>query len=103
MGLGSLTVSYGDISLAGMGIVLKLEHIPINTGLGICLGMVPLVAYNYGAGNTGRMKQFFKLAGSVIFVFSCLCTITFWFFAEPLIGAFISDRETIMRGIEFLR
>ncbi len=48
-----------------MGIVLKIERIPINIGLGICLGMVPLVAFSYGAGNKKRMDQVAKLAADV--------------------------------------
>lgn len=33
-------------NLAAMGIVLKVERIPLNIGLGVLLGMVPLVAYH---------------------------------------------------------
>ena len=98
-----LTVSYGDIPLAAMGIVLKLERIPINTGLGICLGMVPLIAYNYGAGNRKRMKEIFSLARIAILVFSCICVVLFLAFARPIIAAFISDEETIVQGAKFLR
>ena len=32
--------------LAALGIVLKAERLPLNIGIGICLGMTPLVAYN---------------------------------------------------------
>ena len=86
-----------------MGIVLKLERIPINIGLGVCLGMVPLIAYNYGSGNRERMKQFFSLSRIVILGFSCVCVILFWLFARIIVGAFISDEETILQGISFLR
>ena len=98
-----LTASYGDIPLAAMGIVLKLERIPINTGLGVCLGMVPLIAYNYGARNKERMKQFLSLSRIVILSFSCLCVIIFWIFAEAIIHIFISDKETILWGVRFLK
>ena len=98
-----LTAAYGDIPLAAMGIVLKLERIPVNAGLGVCLGMVPLIAYNYGAGNYRRMKQFFSLARIVILGFSCACTAVFFSFAKPLIGAFIPDGETITQGVVFLQ
>ena len=101
--INRLTASYGDIPLAAMGIVLKLERIPINIGLGVCLGMVPLIAYNYGSGNRERMKQFFSLSRIVILGFSCVCVILFWLFARTIVGAFISDEETILQGISFLR
>jgi len=67
------------------------------------LGMVPLVAYNYGAGNIVRMRQFVSLARMVILGFSCACAILFWAFAKPLVSAFIADGETVSQGVLFLR
>lgn len=98
-----ICVSYGDIELAAMGIVLKLERIPVNTGLGICLGMVPLIAYNYGAGNFKRMDRFFLLSGISMIVFSCVCTAVFWIFAEPAVTLFIADEATVTQGALLLR
>lgn len=98
-----LTVAYGDIPLAAMGIVLKLERIPINVGLGVCLGMAPLLAYNFGAGNRERMQRILSLARIVIVSFSCVCVLLFWVFARPIVGAFISDEATILQGAAFLR
>ena len=101
--INRLTASYGDTALAAMGIVLKLERIPIQVGLGVCLGMVPLVAYNYGAGNRNRMRQFVSLSRIVILGFSCACAILFWILAKPLVSAFIADQETVAQGVLFLR
>ena len=101
--INRLTAAYGDIPLAAMGIVLKLERIPINIGLGVCLGMVPLVAYSFGAGNQERMKQISDLSRNVILVFSVLCAVLFWILAEPLIASFIADQDTISYGVRFLR
>lgn len=86
-----------------MGIVLKLERIPVNIGLGVCLGMVPLVAYNYAAGNRARMRRFVDLARIAILAFSCACVALFWIFARPIVGAFIEDEETARLGARFLR
>ena len=101
--INRLAASYGDIPLAAMGIVLKLERIPINIGLGVCLGMVPLIAYNYGAGNRERMNRFFSLAGIAVLGFSVLCFAVFFAFARPLISAFIADENTVRQGVMFLR
>ena len=101
--INRLAVSYGDIPLAAMGIVLKLERIPINIGLGVCLGMVPLIAYNYGAKNRERMNSFFSLARVAVIGFACLCMIVFWVFAEPILSSFIDDGETVRYGVMFIR
>ncbi|MCR4590150.1 MAG: cation transporter [Lachnospiraceae bacterium] len=103
MVINKLTVSYGDIALAAMGIVLKLERIPINTGLGICLGMVPLVAYNYGAKNYDRMRKISTLSQITVVVFAAICTILFWFFAYPIVSIFIADKATVVQGADILK
>ena len=103
--INKLVTVYGDHTkpLAAMGIVLKLERIPINVGLGICLGMVPLIAYNFGSGNFRRMNRFSTLARWVIIGFSSICTVVFFIFAKELVGAFIEDEETVRLGIMFLQ
>ena len=98
-----ISASYGDISLAAMGIVLKVERIPINIGLGICLGMVPLIAFNYGAKNLKRVKEFFCIATIAVLVFSITCSILFFFLAEPIVSIFIKNEETITQGGFFLK
>ena len=42
--IDKLMVSYHDLALAAIGIVLKVERFPLNVGIGICQGMMPLVA-----------------------------------------------------------
>lgn len=65
--------------------------------------MVPLLAYNYGAKNQTRMKQILSVSRRVILGFSCVCVLLFWLFAKPVVGAFLADEETVLRGAAFLR
>lgn len=67
--LNHLMAGFGDAPLAALGIVMKAERIPLNTGLGICQGMLPLVAYHYGARKFIRMKAFIKMARAQAFSF----------------------------------
>ena len=101
--LNKLVVDYGNVQLAAMGIVLKLERLPINIGLGVCLGMVPLVSYNYGSHDYRKMSRFVSLARTVILVFSVLCSVLFFCFADNIVGVFIGDKETVKYGSQFLR
>ena len=102
--VNKLVTGYGDhiTPLAAMGIILKLERVPINVSLGICLGMVPLVAYNYGSKNYKRMNAFSSLARWVIMGFAFICMIGFLIFAKPLVSAFIENPETVRLGVIFL-
>ena len=65
--------------------------------------MVPLIAYNYGAGNHKRMARVSSLARWAILIFSSLCTVLFFFFAEPLVSIFIKDPMTVEMGTDFLK
>ena len=101
--INKLASGHGDIELAAIGIVLKVERLPLNIGIGICLGMTPLVAYNYASGNQKRMKDFFaaaRLAGLVVSVF---CVLFYRIFAPVIVGMFISDVDTVRYGTEFLQ
>lgn len=63
--INKTTASYGDIPLAAMGIVLKLERIPIQIGLGVCFAL-PFVLIGYHIVNfmnaIGKGKTSFLLA-----------------------------------------
>ncbi len=101
--INKLASLHGDIELAAMGIVLKVERLPLNIGIGICLGMTPLVAYNYASKNHKRMKEFFSAARLAGLVVSVLCVIFYRFCAKYIIGVFISDEDTVRFGTEFLQ
>ena len=103
MVINRLASGHGDIELAAIGIVLKVERLPLNIGIGICLGMTPLVAYNYASKNHKRMKDFFRTARLVGLIVSVLCVVFYRICAPYIIGAFISDADTVRFGTQFLQ
>lgn len=101
--LDKLMSSYGDIALASIGIVLKAERLPLNIGIGICQGMVPIIAYNYAAKNYTRMKKAsaFSLKCGII---CAIISITLYeVFAPYIMQFFINDSQTVTLGTNFLR
>ena len=101
--IDKLMVSYSEVALAAMGIVLKVERLPINIGIGICQGMMPLVAYNYASGNHRRMDSVIRLARTTGLLIAALSIITYEIFAREIIGFFISDPETVPLATNFIR
>ena len=63
--INRLASGHGDIQLAAIGIVLKAERLPLNIGVGICIGMVPLLAYSYSCGNRERMDAVFRFGRAI--------------------------------------
>ena len=98
-----LMSAYSDIALAAIGIVLKAERLPLNIGVGLCLGMVPLAAYNYSSGNLKRMERFLSLTRRIGVLVSVVSILLYEIFAPLLIRAIIGDAQTIALGSSFLR
>lgn len=103
MVINRLSSGHGDIELAAIGIVLKAERLPINIGLGICFGMMPLIAYNFAAKNHKRMMAFFSTARTYGLIVAAISLVLYRTFAPFIVRAFISDAETVMLGTEFIK
>lgn len=101
--IDKLATGYGDIPLAAVGIVLKAERLPLNVGIGLCQGMMPIAAYNYASGNLGRMKQVVSLSRLVGLVIAAVSILLYEGFATQIFRFFINDPQTIAIGANFLR
>lgn len=115
MVIDKLMSGYMPGALSAIGIVLKAERLPLNVGIGICQGMVPIVAYNYSSKNYARMQKisrFSLLCGIVCAVVSIALYETFapyimQFFLKKPSAADLEKlqlyEQTIRLGVNFLR
>lgn len=101
--LNNLTSGYGVEAFAALGIVKKIDMLPLNVGMGLCQGMLPLVAYNFGAGNRERMKKVISTCRVAGIVFALGCVILFEIFSEQIVFFFIEEAKTVALGTNFLR
>ena len=101
--LDKLMSGYDNIALAAVGIVLKAERLPLNVGIGICQGMVPIVAYNYAAKDYKRMKEVSRFALLCGIGFAILSITMYEIFAPYIMRFFIDDAQTVLLGTKFLR
>lgn len=101
--INNLMTSHGDIPMAAMGVVKKIDMLPMNIGMGLCQGMLPLVAYNYAAGNYKRMKAVSNTARLWGISFAGICIVLFEIFTGNIVKFFIEETETLALGTSFLR
>lgn len=101
--IDKLMVSYGDVSLAAIGIVLKAERLPLNVGIGLCQGMLPIVAYNYSAKNYKRMNDTIKYSRNVGLITAAISIVLYEILAMYIMKLFITDTQTVSLGTDFLR
>ena len=100
-----LAAGHSDLVLAAMGIVMKVERIPNAVNIGICQGMLPIVAFNYSSGNHKRMKETINTARFAGLTVSFFCILFFQCFAKPVSSVFLSttagDAETALMTLGF--
>lgn len=103
MVIDRLMSGYNDIALAAIGIVLKAEQLPLNIGVGICQGMVPIIAYNFAAKNYRRMTEIRRYSLNLGLVCAAVSIVLYELFAGQIMGIFIRDAQTVTLGTGFLR
>ena len=103
MVINRLSSAHGDLELSAIGIVLKVERLPQNVCIGICVGMMPLIAYNYAANNKERMMAVFRAARVAGCVVCLISLVLYRGFASEIIRLFIKEPSTVAFGTEYLR
>ena len=91
----SLSRYGGDLAVGAMTIITSVSQLATMPLQGICQGGQPIISYNFGAGNSDRVKQAFFTQFSV-----CVCyTILFWAismtFPQVFAGIFTSDTTLV--------
>ncbi len=110
MALPSFLISALNGILAGfssqyvlvLGVYYKLQTFIYLTASGIVQGIRPLIGYNYGAGERGRVEQIYHTALKLTVLVMLAGTILSWTVPEQLIGLFTSNEETVRIGVEAL-
>lgn len=90
---GALSIYGPDIPLAAFGIVMKVNSIIISVLVGISVGSQPIVGYNYGAKNYGRVKKTYLrtiLVGSIVAILGWCC---FQLFPQNIVNIFGQESE----------
>lgn len=101
--LSKFVSKYGTEAVAGLGIVKKLDQLPLYFSIGAVNGLLPLLAYNYSAGNQKRRHDAFRFGCGLSLGFSLLCLVVYEIFAPYLAGLFIHDTATVAYSAGFLR
>lgn len=103
--INMLSAAHSDLVLAGMGIVMKVERVPNAINIGICQGMLPIVAYNYSSGNHERMKKTINTARTYGLIISAVSILLLEAFASPVTRLFLStssgDAEAALLTVSF--
>ncbi|MEK8131891.1 MATE family efflux transporter [Paenibacillus filicis] len=90
-------VEYGDRAVAAHGISSRLLQFPEFILMGLCEGVVPLIAFSFTA-NKLRMKQTIGFTIKVIVALAVVFGIIVYLISDHLIGLFTNDPQLIEMG-----
>ena len=94
---------YATEAVAALGIVKKLDQLPLYFSIGVANGLLPILAYNFSSGNQKRRHEAFMFGCCITFGFSLLCVAAYELNAPILTGLFINDPLTVSYSASFLR
>ncbi len=101
--LNAILAAYSQIYVVVLGVYYKLQTFLYMPANGILQGIRPLVGYNFGAGEHGRVRQIYGTSLCMCGVIMALGTVVCLCVPDRLIGLFTENPETIQAGRTALR
>ena len=95
--------TFGSLIIAVVGIIMRISDFVFMPVMGVSNGLLPIVGYNYGAGDFKRVWKVVKLASVGIMAFLGVASIFMIIYAPQIIGVFSRDSEMLTAAIPAMR
>ena len=95
--------SFSAIAISVFGVYFRLQSFFFMPVFGLNNGLIPVLAYNYGARNKSRIKEALKFALILAVSIMCVGTVCFLSIPEALLHLFNATDEMITAGVPALR
>lgn len=102
-GLNRILISFTTTATAVFGAYFKLQSFIFMPVFGLNNGMVPIIAYNYGAKKPDRVKKTIKLAIATAITIMTIGVALFELIPGPLLAFFDASENMLAIGIPALR
>lgn len=102
-GMNKVLGTFSDTAVAVFGAYYKLQSFIFMPVLGLNNGMLPIVAYNYGARRPDRIKEVLALGIKVAAAIMAVGVMLFVFVPAPLLGMFSASEQMLVIGVPALR
>ena len=102
--LDNLMALSGTAMQAGLGVAKKVNMLAHCMARGMAQGVLPLIGYNYAAGNYRRMRSSVRLSMAISVLLSSLWMAASLLLCRPLIEIFIQHAsDSVLYGARFLQ
>lgn len=99
----SILSGYGHEPVAVMGLFFRLQMLAIMPVIGFKQGLLPLIGYNYGAGNILRIREILLKGVGISTVFVSFFAAAYFIAPGFFLGLFTSEQELLELGSRALR
>lgn len=94
---------YGDMTIAAMGVAMKVVTITGMVCMGLGQGVQPLLGYCVGAKKWSRFKESMKFALLFALALGVALTAICYIFTNQIVGAFLTDSTAFDYAVQFSR
>ncbi|MCC8141302.1 MAG: MATE family efflux transporter [Lachnospiraceae bacterium] len=91
---GALSKYGSDIPIAAFGVTMKVYNILISIMNGIAAGALPIMGFNYGAGNLERVRKTTRGAVMAAMISGVICTFFFQLIPAQILSIFGTETAT---------
>ena len=98
-GMNQILIAFTDTATAVLGVYFKLQSFFFMPVFGLCNGMVPIVAFNFGARIPERMVKAIKLSAMYATLLMVIGFAVFQVFPSPLLELFQSEEGAATGGL----
>lgn len=102
-GMNKILMSFTSTATAVFGVYFKLQSFVFMPVFGLNNGMVPIIAYNYGARKKSRIIKTIKLSICYAVGMMLLGLAAFWIFTPELLSIFNASQTMLEIGVPALR
>ena len=102
-GLNKILIAFSSTATAVFGVYFKLQSFIFMPVFGLNNGMVPILAFNYGARKRERMVDTIKYSVIYALIIMTAGTMAFWLFTDKLLLLFAASDHMMSMGIPALR
>ena len=101
--ISRVVASWGPSAIAVQKVGGQIESLAWMIFSGFSMAVNAFIGQNYGAGQMKRVRQGYRVALGLMFVWGCFCTLLLLAVPEVLFRIFITEEELIPMGADYLR
>ncbi|WP_313811768.1 MATE family efflux transporter [Glutamicibacter sp.] len=97
--LNNLAANYGDGPIAAMGVAVRIAQVPEFLIMGITVGILPLLAYAFGKGDSKRLSSGMRASAVAIGAVSLFFFAVILIFCGQIIPVFLPDSSMLTLAV----